>query len=178
MSESVSESVGASVEDSAEQDSGKNAGAGKIKLTIGLIVAALAVYFVVLGRNAVSLMTDGNVSLLLLGLAVMFLPLLGVWMVYSTLRSTIANDRMARRIHDEGLAIDVSDLPKRPSGRVERDAADELFAVYKAKWEADPDSWRTNYLLARAYDIAGDRGRARAIMRRAAALESADREGK
>lgn len=153
-------------------------GAGKIKVTIGLIVVALAVYFLVLGRNAIELMTDGSASLLALGLAVLFLPLIGVWMVYSTLRSTIANDRMARRIHDEGLAIDVSDLPKRPSGRVERDAADELFAVYKARWEADPDNWRSNYLLARAYDIAGDRGRAREIMRRAADLESADRAGR
>lgn len=153
-------------------------GAGKIKVTIGLIVVALAVYFLVLGRNAIELMTDGSASLLVLGLAVLFLPLIGVWMVYSTLRSTIANDRMARRIHDEGLTIDVSDLPKRPSGRVERDAADELFAVYKARWEADPDNWRSNYLLARAYDIAGDRGRAREIMRRAADLESADRAGK
>ena len=72
--------------------------------------------------------------------------------------------------------MDLSALPKRPSGRVERDAADELFAVYKQQWEADPDNWRTNYQLARAYDIAGDRGRAREIMRRAAALESADRK--
>lgn len=155
----------------------KDASATKVKITLGFIVVALAVYFVVLGRQAISLMTDGSTGLLVMGIAVMVLPLLGVWMVWATLRSTFANDRLARRIHDEGLTMDLTDLPKRPSGRVERDAADELFARYKAEWEADPDNWRTNYLLARAYDVAGDRGRAREIMHRAVALEAAERSG-
>ena len=153
-------------------------GAGKVKLAIGIIVAALAVYFVVLGRQAVSLMRDGSPGLFVMGVAVMVLPLLGVWMVYATLRSTLTHDRLARRIFDEGATMDLSELPKRPSGRVERDAADELFARYKLEWEADPDNWRTNYQLARAYDVAGDRGRARKIMHRAVALESAERESR
>nr|WP_038172297.1 hypothetical protein [Tomitella biformata] len=142
---------------------------------IGIIVAALAVYFVVLGRQAISLMTDGNIGLLVMGIAVMVLPLLGVWLIYGTLRTTFDHDRLARRIFEEGRTMDISELPKRPSGRVEREAADELFARYKLEWEADPDSWRTNYQLARAYDVAGDRSRAREIMRRAVALESAER---
>ncbi len=153
-------------------------GAGKIKLTIGLIVMALVVYFVVLGQQAVRLMRDGGPVMLALGLAVLVLPLLGVWMIFATLRSTLEHDRLAHAIHDEGLTMDLSALPKRPSGRVERDAADELFAQYKTQWEADPDNWRTNYQLARAYDIAGDRGRAREIMRRAVALESTQRGDK
>lgn len=159
----------------AQKSGAQNPGAGKVKLTIGFIVVALAVYFVVLGRQAVSLMGDGSPGLFVMGLAVLVMPLLGVWMIYATLRSTLDHDRLARRIFEDGQTMDISDLPTRPSGRVERDAADELFARYKLEWDADPDNWRTNYQLARAYDVAGDRGRAREIMRRAVALESAER---
>lgn len=169
MSDPVSAQDGKSTPDS---------GARNVKIVIGFIVAAVLVYLVVLGRQAVTLITDGSPALLVMGLAVLFLPLLGAWMIYATLRATFAHDRLARRIFEEGLTMDLSELPKRPSGRVERAPADELFAQYKLEWEADPDNWRTNYQLARAYDIAGDRGRAREIMRRAVALESADQEKK
>jgi Flp pilus assembly protein TadD len=50
-----------------------------------------------------------------------------------------------------------------------------LFAQVKAEWDADPDNWRASYRLARAYDYAGDRSRAREIMRRAVALERWER---
>jgi hypothetical protein len=111
-----------------------------------------------------------------LGIAVLVLPFLGVWMVVATIRSGLAHQHLARRIHDEGLELDVADLPRRPSGRIERDAADALFARVKQEWEADPDNWRNSYRLARAYDYAGDRGRARDTMRRAVALEKLERE--
>lgn len=159
-----------------ESKSTSDRGARNVKLAIGFIVAAVAVYLVVLGRQALSLITDGRPALLVMGLAVLVLPLLGAWMIYATLRSTFDHDRLARRIFEDGQTMDLSQLPKRPSGRVEREAADWLFAEYKAEWEADPDNWRTNYQLARAYDIAGDRGRARQIMHRAVALESAERK--
>ncbi|MEU4418340.1 hypothetical protein AB0F74_34550, partial [Nocardia salmonicida] len=87
-----------------------------------------------------------------------------------------AHQRLARRIHEEGLEVDTSELPRRPSGRIERDAADALFARIKTEWEADPDNWRSSYRLARAYDYAGDRGRARDTMRRAVALEKLERD--
>ena len=47
----------------------------------------------------------------------------------------------------------------------------------KSEWEADPDNWRNSYRLARAYDYAGDRGRARETMKRAVELERVEREG-
>ena len=72
---------------------------------------------------------------------------------------------------EEGTELDVSALPRRPSGRIEREAADELFAQVKAEWEADPSDWRATYRIARAYDYAGDRSRAREMMKRAVAQE-------
>ncbi len=50
-----------------------------------------------------------------LGIAVLVLPFLGVWMVVATIRSGLAHQHLARRMHDEGLELDVDDLPRRPS---------------------------------------------------------------
>ena len=145
--------------------------------TIGLLVLALAFYFVLLGARAVDLISDGRPAAIGLGIGVLVLPLLGVWIVVATLRAGLAHQHLARRIQEEGRELDVSGLPRRPSGRLERDAADALFAQVKAEWEADPDNWRSSYRLARAYDYAGDRTRARETMRRAVYLERVESKG-
>ncbi|WP_072687623.1 hypothetical protein [Rhodococcus marinonascens] len=150
----------------------------KIVFTIGLLVAALAFYFVLLGQRGIELIQDGGGAAIGLGIGVLILPVLGVWIVYATLRAGFQHQHLSRRIADESLELDVSDLPKRPSGRVDRDAADALFQQVKFEWEEDPDNWRHSYRLARAYDYAGDRGRARETMRRAVELERAEREGR
>ncbi|WP_067854529.1 hypothetical protein [Nocardia shimofusensis] len=141
-----------------------------------MLVLALAFYFLLLGRMAFALLTSGEVAGAAIGVGVLLLPILGVWMVVGSIRAALAHQHLARRMHDEGLELDVSELPRRPSGRIERVAADELFAQVKREWEADPDNWRVSYRLARAYDYAGDRSRARETMRRAVALERLERE--
>ncbi|MBC2643850.1 hypothetical protein ACFTWF_00930 [Rhodococcus sp. NPDC056960] len=152
-------------------------GSTKTVVTIGLLVAALAFYFVLLGRRGIELIQDGGGAAIGLGIGVLILPFLGVWIVYATLRAGFQHQHLSRRIADENLELDVTDLPKRPSGRIDRDAADALFQQVKTEWEADPDNWRNSYRLARAYDYAGDRGRARETMKRAVELERAEREG-
>ncbi|WP_143695574.1 hypothetical protein [Williamsia sp. 1135] len=142
-----------------------------IVIGIGVLVLVLGFYFVLLGSRAVDLLTSGDPVGIGLGIGVLILPLLGVWMVVATLRAGLAHQRLARRMVEEGRELDVSELPRRPSGRIERDAADELFATVKAEWEADPGNWRATYRIARAYDYAGDRSRAREMMKRAVAQE-------
>ncbi|SOD74150.1 hypothetical protein SAMN05892883_3330 [Jatrophihabitans sp. GAS493] len=66
-----------------------------------------------------------------------------------------------------GADIDLADLPRRPSGRVDRAAADEYFAQRRKEVEAHPGEWQRWYRLAEAYDLAGDRKRAREAMRHA-----------
>jgi hypothetical protein len=139
------------------------------------IIVALVFYFVLVGRAGVELIQDGRVVTVLLGIAVLVLPAIGLWTVFATLRAGFAHQRLSRRIGEEDLELDVADLPRMPSGRIERAAADELFEQVKAEWEADPDNWRHSYRLARAYDYAGDRGRARETMRRAVHLEKLER---
>ncbi|MBW4777859.1 hypothetical protein KZO37_00635 [Rhodococcus fascians] len=138
------------------------------------MVLILGFYFFLLGQRGVTLIQNGGVASIALGIGVILLPIVGLWIVWATLRAGFDHQRLASRIREEGLELDVDDLPRRPSGRIERDAADELFQQVKAEWEKDPDNWRNSYRLARAYDYAGDRGRARETMKRAVALERAE----
>lgn len=135
-----------------------------------LITAALAVYFVLLGGRALVLLGTGDPVGVGLGVGVLVLPLIGAWIAWTNLRFGFTTERMARQLAEEGGLPDTSGLPRRPSGRVEREAADEWFERRRAEVEAEPEDWRTWFRLAQAYDLAGDRGRARETMRKAIAL--------
>lgn len=139
-----------------------------------LLTAAVAVYLVLLAGRAVALLRTGETVPVLLGVGVLVLPLLGVWMLFATWRSGTRVQRLARRLEAEGSLPDVSDLPRRPSGRVDRQAADAWFDERRAEVERDPEDWRRWYHLAYAYDVAGDRRRARTAMQRAMELEARD----
>ncbi|BBX17326.1 hypothetical protein CRI77_05060 [Mycolicibacterium duvalii] len=147
----------------------------RIQLLIGFMCVALVVYFVLLGRTAVLLIASGEPAAIGLGAALLLLPVVGLWAMVATLRAGLAHQRLARIVAREGLELDVSDLPRRPSGRIQRDAADALFDRVRDELEADPDNWRRWYRLARAYDYAGDRSRAREAMKKAVQMEEATR---
>jgi hypothetical protein len=147
----------------------------RIQLLIGFMCVALVVYFVMLGRAALILIASGEVAPIGLGLAILILPVIGVWVLVATLKAGLAHQRLARLAREGGMELDVADLPRRPSGRFERDAADALFATVRTELEADPDNWIRWYRLARAYDYAGDRGRARETMKKAVQMEESAR---
>ncbi len=144
----------------------------RVQLLIGLMCAALVVYFLLLGRTGITLIGIGTPVAVALGIGVLILPVVGVWAMVATLRAGFAHQRLARLAVDAGMELDVSQLPRTPSGRIERDAADALFDTVRAELEADPDNWQRWYRLARAYDYAGDRGRARETMRKAVAMQA------
>ncbi|WP_194814446.1 hypothetical protein [Nocardia sp. XZ_19_385] len=148
----------------------------KVVAFVAVLVVVLGFYFLMLGRIGLELLGSGELAAMAIGLGVLILPLVGVWIVVATVRAALDHQRLAARMREEGLELDTSELPRRPSGRIERPAADALFAQVQKEWEADPDSWRVSYRLARAYDYAGDRTRARETMRRAVALEKLERE--
>jgi hypothetical protein len=139
-----------------------------------VLTAALVVYLVLLAQRGVALLGTGQPLPVLFGVGVLLLPLLGVWMVVTTWRSGTRIQRLSRRLDEEGGLPDTSDLPRMPSGRVDRKAADAWFDARRTELEAHPEDWRRWYRLAYAYDIAGDRKRARETMRRALDLEAAD----
>ena len=148
----------------------------RIQLLIGLMCVALLVYFVLLGRTAVALIGTGKPAAIALGIGVLILPVVGGWAMVATLRAGFAHQRLARLAAADGMELDVTDLPRMRSGRIQREAADALFDTVRAELEADPDNWRRWYRLARAYDYAGDRTRARAAMRKAVAMQAGGSE--
>ncbi|HXA87749.1 MAG TPA: hypothetical protein VNW96_04090 [Mycobacterium sp.] len=150
-------------------DSGRTV---RIQLLIVFMCVAMLAYFVLLGRMAVAMIGSGRAAAVGLGVAVLIMPVIGLWAMIATLRAGFAHQKLARLIAEDDMELDVSALPRRPSGRIERDAADSLFANVRTEVEGDPDDWRRWYRLARAYDYAGDRRRAREAMKTAVELQA------
>lgn len=141
------------------------------KALIGFLCGALVVYFVLLGRTAVAMVADGRPAAVGLGIALLAFPVIGCWAMLATLRAGFAHQKLARLAAEQGMELDVSELPRRASGRIERRAADRLFDTVRAELDDDPGNWVRWYRVARAYDYAGDRGRARDAMKKAVLLE-------
>jgi hypothetical protein len=143
----------------------------RTQLLIAFLCAAMLVYIGLLGHIAIAMIGSGRPAAVGLGLAVLIMPVIGLWAMIATLRAGFAHRKLARLIAEDGLELDTSVLPRRPSGRFQRDAADALFATVRTEVEDDPDDWRRWYRLARAYDYAGDRRRAREAMKTAVELQ-------
>ncbi|MCH9640902.1 MAG: hypothetical protein K0U71_04280 [Actinomycetia bacterium] len=144
----------------------------RIQLLIGLMCIALLVYVVMLGRAALVFISSGRPAAIGLGAAIMIMPVIGVWVLVTTLKAGLAHQRLARLAREDGMELEVAELPRMPSGRIQRAAADALFETVRNELESDPGDWRRWYRLARAYDYAGDRTRARATMKKAVQLEA------
>ncbi|SDU76250.1 hypothetical protein [Jiangella alkaliphila] len=134
----------------------------------GMAVLVGALLVLVLWRG-VLLMGSGTVAGVGIGVAVVVIAAVGAWVLWRSVRFGLRMQTLARELEDEG-GLPVDDLPRRPSGRAERAAADELFERRRAEAEADSENWRVWFRLALAYDDAGDRSRAREAARRAVAL--------
>lgn len=133
--------------------------------------ALVAVYLALVGWRGILLVGERTVPTVLLGLAVIALPVVGAWALWREVRFGLESQQMARELElDGGLPVD--DLPRRPSGRPDRAAADAAFERRRSAAEAAPDDWRSWFRLAVAYDDAGDRRRARQTMRQAMRLRA------
>ncbi len=141
----------------------------KARTSAALVVLATALLGGYMVVRAVDLFRTGSVKGGLLGVGVLMLVGVGGFLVLGEVRLGAASERLGRQLFAEGFVE--QDLPLTASGRVERDAADALFAVRKAELETRPDDWRAWFLLATAYDAARDPQRGRRAMRKAVALE-------
>jgi len=141
-----------------------------------LLLALLAFYAVTLGLRALDLLRDPRLVFKGLGLGVLLLPLLGVGLVTAELRLARAAERLGQRLRREPGDMVGEELARRPSGRIDRAAADAAFARRRAEVEAAPGDWRAWYCLGLAYGDAGDSSRGRRAVRRAVALEAAERQ--
>jgi hypothetical protein len=143
----------------------------RVTTIIGVIVmsALLVLYMWAAGFQSWLMITTGDPLVVIMGLALVIFPLVGVWALSREVMFGIRSSRLAQRLSDEG-DLPLSDLPTRPSGRPERAAADAVFPQFAAAVEVSPEDWRAWFRLGMAYDASGDRRRARASIRRAIAL--------
>jgi hypothetical protein len=137
-----------------------------------ILAAAVAVYLVFAGMRSWALIASGDPVPILLGISVVVIPLIGAWVLWRELAFGLRTQTLGRELGAEG-GLPVDDLPRTPSGRIERDAADARFAEYELAVQESPEDWRCWYRLAIGYDDARDRKRARAAMRRAISLHRA-----
>jgi hypothetical protein len=142
----------------------------RIQLFIVFMCAALLLYFFLLGRIVVAMLGSGRVAAIGMGAALLILPVIGLWAMIATLRAGFAHQKLARLIAEDGMELDGSGLPRRPSGRIERHAADAIFKSVRTELDGDPGDWRRWYRLARAYDTPGTDGAPEA-MKNAVQLE-------
>ncbi len=119
-----------------------------------------------------ALIASGDPVPVLLGISVIVIPLIGAWVLWRELAFGLRTQRLGRELGAEG-GLPRDDLPRTPSGRIEKAAADERFAEYEAQVQQTPEDWRAWFRLAVGYDDARDRKRARAAMRKAIALHDA-----
>jgi hypothetical protein len=137
-----------------------------------LMAALLALYLVLVGVRALAFLGTGQPIGVGIGVALLVLPVLGAWALVRELLFGIRSGRLVRTLEAEG-ALPGGDLPRRPSGRVDRSAADAAFDGYRVAVERAPEDWRAWLRLGLAYDASGDRRRARAAVRQAIALSRA-----
>ena len=148
----------------------------RVRLAVALMTVLLLLYVFLAGQRAIVLLGSGETVGVVMGVALIVLPLLALWAIGRELWFGVRAQRVGERLDAEGGLPD-EDLPVRPSGRIEREDGDALFPRYRADVEAHPDDWRARYRLGRAYDAAGDRRRAREAIRTAIRLETAERRG-
>lgn len=146
-----------------------------------VLVAVLGVYLVLVGWRGVVLVTEGASSGdwvgVLLGVSVLVFPVIGAGLVWREVRFGMDTQALAAHLaaRDE---LPVDDLPKRPSGRVEKQAAHDAFDTSYARAQSHPDDPAAWYRLGLAYNDMGDRRQARASIREAIRVwRSGDPEG-
>ncbi|MFJ8201569.1 hypothetical protein [Streptomyces sp. NPDC096152] len=141
----------------------------RAKITYLVTAAVLVFYFVLVGSRGVMLIESGTPVTVTFGIAVLVLPVIGLWFLWKNTQFVRNANRLAAELDAEG-GLPVDELRRTPGGRIDRDSADEVFARRKAETEASPDDWRSWFRLAVAYHDAQDTPRARKAMQRAIAL--------
>ncbi len=128
--------------------------------------ALLVLYFVFAGVRAVALLRSTEVIAIVMGVALIVLPLIGVWALLREILFGYQATKLTDQLTDEAQLPEelVSETVTR---RTVRDDADAAFPRYREAAEAAPESWRAWMRLGLVYDAAGDRKRARSAIRQA-----------
>lgn len=142
-------------------------------LGVALMSLLLVLYFVFTGVRAVALLASGSPVSVLMGLALLVLPLIGVWALWRELRFGSQATRLVDALDAEGAMPEELAAAREADVRPDRDELDAAFGRYRAEAETAPDRWQSWMRLGLMYDACSDRKRARAAIRQAISAYSA-----
>ncbi|HIY85473.1 MAG TPA: hypothetical protein H9822_03385 [Candidatus Yaniella excrementavium] len=135
----------------------------KSKIAVALLTALTLLFAFLALWSALAFIIADNWIAKVLGFAVVAIVIFGIWALIREIRFGANTEKLASILEREGK-LPEDNLP-RIRGRIDREAADKEFEVYRLETEADPANWRSWYRLGLAYDAAGDRKRARTALR-------------
>jgi cytochrome c-type biogenesis protein CcmH/NrfG len=141
----------------------------RVRIAVAVMAALLALYLAFAIRYGFLLIGVGEPIGIALGVALLVFPVIAAGALVAELLFTVRADRLGQRLAAEG-GLPEEQLAQRPSGRIDRAAADAVFPKYRQDAEEHPEDWRAWYRLGLAYDASGDRRRARWATRKAIAL--------
>lgn len=139
------------------------------RLGVAVMAIALALYIVLAGQRALMLLSSGEPVAIVMGIALIVLPLIGLWALMRELVFGLSADRLGRRLAREGgMPEDQVDFSA--SGRPVKTQVVPLLPKYE-RAAAESSDWRDHYRLGVVRDAAGRRREARASIRRAIQLD-------
>jgi hypothetical protein len=134
-----------------------------------LLAVAVAAYLLLAGVRGWALLTSGDPTGVLLGVAVLALPVVGAWVVWREIAFGFAMQQMGQQLELEA-DLPLDDFARLPSGRIVPADAQRFLAAERARVDEHPQDWKSWYRFGLALDAARDRRRARAAMREARRL--------
>lgn len=138
----------------------------KDKIWTWVMIVLVAIVMTGAATSALRFLRVDDAVARALGSGTLVLVAVGVWFLWKSISFGIRTERLGRILAEEG-GLPEDTVERSPGGRPDRQQADEQFARFKAEAEASPQDWRVWYRLAYAYDVAGDRPRARRTMKQA-----------
>ncbi|MGQ4394677.1 hypothetical protein ACN6K5_004662, partial [Streptomyces violaceoruber] len=100
----------------------------RAKITYLVTAAVLVFYFLLVGSRGVLLIKTGTLLTVTFGVAVLILPVIGLWFLWKNTQFVRRANQLAAELDAEG-GLPVDELKRTPSGRVDRESADAVFAL-------------------------------------------------
>lgn len=138
----------------------------KTRIAVVFIAAALVLYFVLMGQKAVLFIASGDPVGIAMGVALIVLPLIGVWALVREIQFGVQAEKLGTLLDSEG-GMPAAEAELLPSGRLAKADAEPLVQRYAAEVDSAADDWRAHYRLGVVQDAAGRRKDARASIRAA-----------
>jgi len=142
------------------------------RIGVAVIGAALILYFVLMGQKAILFIASGDPVGIAMGIALIVLPLIGVWALVREIQFGVQAERLGVKLDAEG-GMPQAETELTPSGRIAKRDAEPLIQRYASEADAAADDWRARYRLGVVQDAAGRRKDARVSIRTAIRLAKA-----